>query len=964
MAAFSDRNSLFGLPDMLEQANEAGIRLVFSAELVAGGQSVFTFVKNEQGWQRLCALLSEIDRSEKTGDQAGGSLNLLTALEGENDGLILATEDLVAATALSRAGAHCYLALAPGRLGGIVQARRRGLPLLALDDASFLEPVDRKIEALLRAIATGSTLGRLEDGEIRPKNQGEFLSKSEFCAALASWPEALENRKRLIEACTYNSLFNGWHFPQVKDAKNRLRDQVYAGAQRRYGELNEGVVERIEYELSVIGDMGFSDYFLVIEDIVKMASRSCGRGSGAASIVAYSLGITNVDPIAHRLYFERFLNRARKDPPDLDVDFAWDERDEIIRRVIDKYGREHCARVANHIFFRPQSALRETARALGYGDIPRPLPKELVELAAGLEGLPRGLSMHCGGLVITADAIQKHAPILTSNEGYPLLAWDKEGAEAAGLVKIDLLGNRSLAVVRDCLANLGTGAPDEKIWRPAEDAATQQALAQGNTMGVFYIESPAMRQLQKKTGRGDFEHIVIHSSIIRPAANRFIAEYVRRLKGGPYQGLDSRLDKLLGESYGILCYQEDVSRVARALAGFDEAEADALRKLIAKKAGGEKLAHWERRFYEGCRQRKVAASSLDEIWAMMLSFDGYSFCKPHSASYAMLSFQSAWLRVHHPAEFMAAVISNGGGYYRTGAYVSEARRMGLQVLGPDINISDSSWRGQNAELVVGLVAVKGLGELTAAAIVRERSIRGRYQNIADVGRRLSISRDELAALCEAGVFDSLAQGLARSDQLRQLLFSRPPVSPDSRLSVPPDSRLSVQPDSRLSVPPQADFLFPETSISKISPSVGLKQSAQRSAKELHAEFRRLSFLREFHPLQLYTRQLQGFSRCLAADVLARPQQYRAQKLVLAAWPVSQKELWTSGGQVMSFISFEDESALYETVFFPDVYRQYGQLLSPGRAQEGSGFGRPLLLLARLALDEGVPILEAEALRPL
>jgi DNA polymerase-3 subunit alpha/error-prone DNA polymerase len=290
-------------------------------------------------------------------------------------------------------------------------------------------------------------------------------------------------------------------------------------------------------------------------------------------------------------------------------------------------------------------------------------------------------------------------------------------------------------------------------------------------MGVFYIESPAMRQLQKKTGAGDFAHIVIHSSIIRPAANSFINEYVRRLKGGAWKPLHPRLAYILDETYGILCYQEDVSKTAAALAGFDEVEADTLRKVIAKKAGGVKLAHYEQQFFEGCKRNGVDGETARQLWEMMKSFDGYSFCKPHSASYAMVSFQSAYLRVHYPAEFMAAVLSNQGGYYRPHAYIAECRRMGLLTEGPDVN--DSRWKyyGRGRRVVIGLMAVKGLSKSGAETVIAERERNGEFRSLEDFSRRIRLGRDDITALCPAGVFDRISGGLARTMQARELLKS-------------------------------------------------------------------------------------------------------------------------------------------------------------------------------------------------
>ena len=318
-------------------------------------------------------------------------------------------------------------------------------------------------------------------------------------------------------------------------------------------------------------------------------------------------------------------------------------------------------------------------------------------------------------------------------------------------MKIDLLGNRSLAVIRDTLATLAEEGIhiDEQTWRPSDDERTIAALAQGDSMGVFYIESPAMRQLQKKTCRGDFDHIVIHSSIIRPAANAFINTYIERLKGKAYDPLHPRLARILDETYGILCYQEDVCKVAVALAGFSEAEADRLRKVIAKKAGGEKLRSYREQFFSGCRSNQIEEATIETVWSMMLSFDGYSFCKPHSASYAMVSFQSAYLRVHHPAHFMAAVLTNGGGYYEAGAYISEARRMGIIIEGPDVNGSRIAYHAHQNTLTIGFMAISNLSEKAMHAIIDERRRAGSYASLAEFARRLTLSREDLAALAQA-----------------------------------------------------------------------------------------------------------------------------------------------------------------------------------------------------------------------
>ncbi|MCL2130296.1 MAG: PHP domain-containing protein, partial [Treponema sp.] len=701
-----DINNLYGVHNFLEEAKEKKIKPVIGTALTRNEKRVYCFVEDKNGFARLCEILTERSKDKD-------NFNPLKFLREDSSGLVLASANYEILSELSGRVKKLYAAITADSLEGIEAHKKMSLPLAFLDTSLFLEKDDYFVHKVLRAIGLNKTTGSLAPCDTVKSGEGLLKSEKELTSILYSWPEAARGSAEIAAACGFNELFNSFIFPSYgENPFMELRRRVFPGAVERYGELGDTEIDRIEYELDIIEKTGFSAYFLRMDDIVKMAGTGntrniCGRGSGAASIVSYALGITNVDPIAHNLYFERFLNPARPDPPDIDVDFAWDERDELIKAVIERFGSNYCARVANHNFFKQRSALRETAKAFGFSDgeisgmekkletgevesgiKDEKLWKDILNMAKRIEGLPRGLSMHCGGLVITPEPVCRYAPVEKSLEGFPLLAWEKEGTEARGFVKIDLLGNRSLAVIRDALIRLEEeGIIIDRPWRPEEDEPTIGALASGDSIGVFYIESPAMRQLQKKTGAGDFEHIVIHSSLIRPAANKFISEYVRRLKGGKWEPLHPHLESILDETYGILCYQEDVSKTAVALAGFNEAEADKLRKIIAKKAGAAKLAVYRERFAEGCKKNKVDENTIGKVWAMMLSFDGYSFCKPHSASYAMVSFQSAYLRVHYPAEFMAAVISNQGGYYRPGAYISECRRMGLLLEGPDINKS-------------------------------------------------------------------------------------------------------------------------------------------------------------------------------------------------------------------------------------------------------------------------------------
>lgn len=963
--AVTDINNLYGVHTILEASKEVGIKAIIGVELTCGkAGGVIAFVRDRPGFMRLSELLTLRKKQ-------ASAFDLTSALKEDATGLILASASTEYLASLSGRVPSLYAAVTPRSLHAIPASRKLGLKLIALDDATFLDTDDVAVHAVLRAIACGKTIGNLDKAECSSP-EAFFLPPEDFERRLASWPEALQAANQVADECAFDTIFNGFVFPGYETAgegtpQDLLRRRVLAGAEKRYGELSDAIMGRIDYELDIIGKKGFAPYFLVMDDIVAMASRICGRGSGAASIVSYSLGITNVDPIAHNLYFERFLNMARPDPPDIDVDFAWDERDDLIERVISRFGPDHCGRVANHNMFRPRSALRETARAYGLSDaeisrIERglfvhadgadmvdPVWTEILAIAQRLEGLPRGLSMHCGGLVITEDLISHHVPVEASAEGFPLIAWEKEGTEAAGLVKIDLLGNRSLAVIRDALANLEEEGIhiDPFLWHPADDADTIAALARGDSMGVFYIESPAMRQLQKKTGHGDFAHIVIHSSIIRPAANKFITEYVRRLKGGAWDPLHPRLAYILDETYGILCYQEDVSKTAVALAGFSEADADKLRKVIAKKAGPAKLAEYEDRFRAGCSANGVDEKTVNAVWEMMLSFDGYSFCKPHSASYAMVSFQSAYLRVHHPAAFIAAVLTNQGGYYRPQAYISEARRMGLTVIGPDINRSRYHYYGEGCAVVVGLMAIANLSRSGTVGLITERERHGRFISLPDIVQRIKISRDDIISLTTAGVFDSVSPGLSRALQARFLLSAADTSTRGS--SAQGTLFPTPQPSEATALRGQAAGFGTLTIERPRAINGALQASARRTENELRGEYASLGFLRDRHPLSLYAPVLSDIRRIKAIEL----PDFIGRKVVLVGWPVTQKEVWTVNGLTMDFVSFEDETALYETVLFPKVYETHRTLLFDQH---------PLLVLGTVTEDQGAINVEVERLR--
>jgi error-prone DNA polymerase len=569
--------------------------------------------------------------------------------------------------------------------------------------------------------------------------------------------------------------------------------------------------------------------------------------------------------------------------------------------------------------------------------------KRIITKAQSIVGYPRHLSVHCGGVLIVPRGVTHYVPMQISADGRQVIQWDKDGAEEAGLVKMDILGNRSLAVIRDGLKamkeNYGMEIPYHR-FSPLDDPGAQETMRSGQTMGVFYVESPAMRNLQKKARVGDFEHLVIHSSIIRPAANRFIAEYVERLHGKPYEPFHPAVKELLEETHGIMVYQEDVSRVAMALADFTAEQADDLRKVLTKKRDWGKFAAYKRLFEERAQNRGVTREKLDAIWEMTEAFRGYSFCKPHSASFAMVSYKSAYLKAHYPAEFMASVISNQGGFYTTFAYISEAKRMGLRALLPDINRSEfhylaealpddqssgddgmipskhghpPRWKG----IRVGFMQIKGLNRKTTDAMLEQRDRNGPFRSLQDLLQRVPIPEADGTLLIKAGALDSLEPEMTRSQILWTFLAH-----------VRSHSTVVQQKGSTGHL-----FAFHGTDY----PAPPLKSYDLHTQRRHEAET--LGFLVSTHPLTLYRSRLKGLRTIQAKDM----KKHMGEEVTLVGWCITSRTVITFHEELMEFVSFEDTTAIFETNLFPKAFRRYAHLID---------LNEPFVIRGRVADDHG------------
>jgi error-prone DNA polymerase len=960
--ALTDTNGLYGLVFFVQAAREMGIEPIVGSEVLSDGRRALLLVKNRQGYANLSRIISARHCHQ--------SFDLIRTLKERREGLIILSDDFRLLKALKREGIDdLFVEMSPGYQMArcYAFARSTGIPSVATNRVYLVRKEQFRLHLILRSVSLNTKLSRLTPEEIC-REHNWLNSPRAMIDQFPHAPEAILNTFRIAESCLVEWDFGRVIFPcfeemDDRDAFDRLYQATMEGCRRRYGKITRVVRERVDHEMRIIREKNFAHYFLIVADITRKARRSCGRGSAAASIVSYALGITHVDPIRHNLFFERFLNPGRMDPPDIDVDFAWDERDQVIDYVFSRYGSRRAAMVANHNTFGARAAIREVAKVfgltekeigevtgkIGFGWRLREIWRELsahpkmrgVELrkpwneilcaAAQLEAHFNHLSTHCGGLVVVPDEIRRYCPVEISASGLQVLQWEKDSVEDAGLVKIDILGNRSLGVIRDALElvekNYGRRIEYARL-NPINDPRTVKVFYQGDTFGVFYFESPATRQVLTKVRSGitfeeylrmDHFHLnVVVTSIIRPASNQSINTWISRLHGEPWEPPHPLLKPVLEETLGVMVFQEQLSQAAIYLAGFDPAEADTLRKVISKKHREKKLRDFYARFVKGAQERGVGPKIIEETWQMMMGFDGYSFCKPHSASYTLVAYKSAYLRAHYPAEFMASVISNGGGYYSTFGYLSEARRMGLKILPPDINRSEVKYTGKHREIRVGLMQLKDLSQEAKETIIHERTKNGPFISLEDfLGRTGSyIHLQDVRILIKAGCLDAIARGTTRPGLMWRALRFYDQKEEDKACGLFD----GPQTPALLDHSPHGTGPYPR--------NLMLKHESET-----------LGFIISVHPLELYRNTLKGLEYTRARDLHAMV----GKQVATIGWLVTGKTVHTREGEAMKFISFEDPTGIYETVFFPKVYNRFCHMLNAIR---------PYILKGRVEEDFG------------
>jgi len=654
--------------------------------------------------------------------------------------------------------------------------------LLGWHNITFADDKGFELHRHLRAIDNNCLLSKLPASQLACSGE-VFISPAEAQHRFSRYPQLPENSKKLLEQCELS-----FDFKSVKNKKSftgsRYDDRILLeklamdGLAYRYGSHNKEALRRVGHEIEIIDKLGFSAYFLITWDITRYSmSRGfyhVGRGSGANSIVAYCLRITDVDPIALDLYFERFINPLRTSPPDFDIDYSWKERDEVLDYIFKRYGHKHTALLGAMSTFKGKSILRELGKVYGLPKneiddlvenrhnpkMESALVKKIMNVGTRMVDFPNIRSIHAGGVLISEEPITCYTALDMPPKAFPTTQWDMYVAEAIGFEKLDILSQRGLGHIDECAKivqqNRGISIDVHKVDEFMKDPKVKHQLRSGETIGCFYIESPAMRGLLKKLKCDTYPVLVAASSIIRPGVARsgMMKEYIQRFHNpNGFRYIHPAMEQQLKETFGVMVYQEDVLKVCHHFAGLDLADADILRRAMSGKfRSKQEFERIRERFFSNCRERGHSNEITKEVWRQIESFAGYSFSKAHSASYAVESFQSLYLKAHYPHEFHVAVINNFGGFYQTWVYFNEAKRCGARLELPCVNHGcyKTSLSGQT--IYTGFIHIQNLETAVAQSIEQERNKNGLFTSLQDFVNRIPLGKEELLLLIRTGAF--------------------------------------------------------------------------------------------------------------------------------------------------------------------------------------------------------------------
>ena len=693
--------------------------------------------------------------------------------------------------------------------------------------ATFTNKRSYNTHRLLRAIACNTVLSKLPTNEQASPTHVIF-DKVELLSLYKEWPQILQNTNRIFETCSVNFEFGKLTNKNLKYYTGTaagdielLREKALESLPYRYPNAPEHVIERIDKELGIISKMDFASYFLINWDIVSYARNKnyfyVGRGSGANSIIAYLLRITDVDPVDLDLYFERFINEHRSNAPDFDIDFSWTDRDDITRYIFERFGRHRTALLGSYATFQHDAVIRELGKVFGLPqqEIDRlqsvadpsqtdHIGQLVLKYSNMIQGFPHHLSIHASGILISEEPITAYSATFLPPKGYPTTQFSMLEAEDIGLFKFDILSQRGLGKIKDAIdivyKNKNTVIDIHQVAAFKEDALIRELLSTGKCIGCFYIESPAMRMLLTKLQADDYLRLVAASSIIRPGVSKsgMMREYIVRYRDKTLRkkARESNpvLYDLLAETYGVMVYQEDVIKIAHLFAGLSLADADYLRRGMSWKFK-QRNEFWQvkEKFFKNCLAKNYALTTIEDIWTQIESFANFAFSKGHSASYAVESYQALYLKAYYPLEYMVATLNNGGGFYRKDVYIHEARLHGAVIMPPCINTSTGLCEIKGRVIYLGMAMINELNASVIETVIKERSKNGPYTDLYNFIQRTAISIDQLRLLIRAGAFASLLQ-----DKKRLLWQAHMYINPIKQ----PDKNV-------LFVPEPIDFELPE-----------------------------------------------------------------------------------------------------------------------------------------------------------
>jgi len=772
--ALTDINTVTGIYEFYKGCNEAGIKPIVGMELREGGRLLYiALAKNRKG-------LGAINRH-----RTQCNLEQIPLARFAPD-----FEDVAVVYPISNVPDNLrpweYIGIRPDELSMLIRPgwKSRLSDMVVLQPVTFRNKTEHNLHRILRAIDLNTLGSKLTPEDYCPAT--EMMVPMEILIANYSpYSEILRNTYTLVDECQFEYEFkvprNKKHYTSGRDTDlDLLKSLAYQGLTRRYGKNNKAAEERVEKELKVIHELEFSGYFLITWDIIRysnsMGFLHIGRGSGANSIIAYCLGITDICPLELDLYFERFLNLNRKSPPDFDIDWSWKERDLILDYIFRRYGADHVAFCGTNVEFKYKSIFREVGKVFG-------LPKEELDALSGspmdrhdkndkvrlvhrygmmMEKYPNQRSMHSCGILISEDPITDFTALEMPPKGFPIVQFDMHVAEDIGFDKFDILSQRGIGHIDDSVKlirkNRGIDVDIRDTGISKDNASCNEFLGQGKTIGCFYIESPAMRGLLRRLKCNNYRTLVAASSIIRPgvAQSGMMKEYIfRHNYPDRFEYFHPVFEEQLGETYGIMVYQEDVIKIALHYGGLPAADGDILRRAMSGKGRSKAaLQKVKDNFFRCCAEKGHPEQLSTEIYRQIESFAGYSFCKAHSASYAVESYQSLYLKVHYPIEFMVAVINNQGGFYRTEVYVHEARMSGAAIHNPCVNQSEVETTLYGKDVFLGFMHLQGLQAEVAQKIVEERRANGLYTSLEDFIKRVPIGIEGLQLLIYIGALRS------------------------------------------------------------------------------------------------------------------------------------------------------------------------------------------------------------------